>query len=103
MDLFLFIHDLTRLSQRIESSYYFFIDTIYCCFFFFISNRQNRYMIHRNLDLFYEICNTITEHNGRQTHYLSLIPNYYDIYFQVSQKVFFMCFIINHDFYVIPF
>ena len=44
MDLFLFIHDLTGLSQRIESSYYFFIDTIYCCFFvFYIKSAESIY------------------------------------------------------------
>ena len=30
-------------------------------------------MIHRNFDLFYEIYNTINEHNRSQTYYLSLI------------------------------
>ena len=43
-------------------------------------------MIHHDLDLFYN-CNTINEHDQRQTHYLLLIPNYFDIYFQVKQKV----------------
>ena len=28
-------------------------------------------------DLFYDIYNTITEHNQRQTHYLSLILNFH--------------------------
>ena len=34
-------------------------------------------MIHFNLDLFYDIYNTITEHNQRQTHYILLISNYF--------------------------
>ena len=38
-------------------------------------------MIHSDSDLFYDFYNTITEYNQRQTHYLSLIPNYFDIYF----------------------
>ena len=32
-------------------------------------------------DLFYDIYNTITEHNQRQTHYLSLILNFHWFYF----------------------
>ena len=45
-------------------------------------------MIHHNLDLFYDIYNTINENNQRQTHYLSLIPNYFDIYFYWIKKFF---------------
>ena len=38
-------------------------------------------MIDHNLDLFYEIYNTINEHNQRQIHYLSsILANYFDIY-----------------------
>ena len=44
-------------------------------------------MIYRHSDLFYDIYNTINEHNGRQTHYFSLILNYFDICFSVNQKV----------------
>ena len=55
-------------------------------FFCFSSNQENLYKIHLNLDLFYDIYNTITEHNRRQSHYLSLIPNYFDIYLLVNQK-----------------
>ena len=43
--------------------------------------RQDLYMIHHNLDLFYNIYNTVTEHNRRQTHYLSSVLNYFGIYF----------------------
>ena len=50
--------------------------------------QENVYMIHHDLDLFYDIYNTINTHNWRKTHYLSLIPNYFDIYFYVNQKVF---------------
>ena len=32
-------------------------------------------MIHHNSNLFYDIYNTITEHNQRQTHYLSSTLN----------------------------
>ena len=40
-------------------------------------------MILHNSDLFYDIYNKITEHNQFSVpfRYLSLIPNYFDIYF----------------------
>ena len=63
----------------------FFIDWVYfccyccCCCCCCLSNQENWYMIHYNSDLFYDIYNTINEHNWRQTHYLSLILNYFDI------------------------
>ena len=44
-------------------------------------------MIHHDLDLFYNIDNIINEDNQRQTHYLLSILNYFNIYFQVNQKV----------------
>ena len=44
---------------------------------FFLSNQENLYMIHHYSDLFYDISSTINEHNWRQTHYLSSIPNYF--------------------------
>ena len=37
-------------------------------------------MIHGDLDLFYDIYNTITGNNQRQFHYLSLLQNDFDIY-----------------------
>ena len=45
-------------------------------------------MIQHDSDLFYDIYNTITEHNQRQTHYLSLIPNYFDIFLSESKSCF---------------
>ena len=62
-------------------------------------------MIHHNLDLFYGICNTITENNRRQTHFLLLIANYFDICFKWINKFFYniICFNASHDFYVIIF
>ena len=60
----------------------FFIDWVYfccCCCCCCLSNQENWYMIHYNSDLFYDIYNTINEHNWRQTHYLSSILNYFDI------------------------
>ena len=49
--------------------------------FLLLSNQENLYMIHYDSDLFYDIYNTITENNQGQTNYLSLIVNYFDIYF----------------------
>ena len=43
-------------------------------------------MIHHDSDLFYDIYNTITEHNQRQTDYPLLIPNYFDMYFSSESK-----------------
>ena len=51
---FLFLYNLTRLLQRIESIYYLF------CAFLFLPNQENLYMIQHNLDLFSDIYNTIT-------------------------------------------
>ena len=48
--------------------------------FCFLSNQENLYMIHRDLDWFYHIYDTINEHNWMQTH-LSSILNYFGIYF----------------------
>ena len=81
----------------------FFIDGSFCCSRF--SNQENRYMIHLDSDFFYEIYDTINEHNQRLTHYLPLIPSCFGIYFWVNQKFFykFICFTIIYDFYVITF
>ena len=36
--------------------------------FLFLSNQENLYMIHDDSDLFYEIYNTTTANNWKQTH-----------------------------------
>ena len=46
-------------------------------FMFFIQSGESLY----DLELFYDIDNTVNEHNRVQTHYLSLVLNYFDIYF----------------------
>ena len=63
-------------------------------------------MMHHDSDLFYDTYNIINEHNQSQTHDLSLILNYFDMYFlseSKSKKSFynFICLIINHGLYVI--
>ena len=76
---FLFLHDLTPLLQHIKSllSFYRYYLLLLFCFFFIWENLN---LIHQASDLFYGIYNKINEHNRRQTYYLSLIPNYFDIY-----------------------
>ena len=54
--------------------------------FCFCSNQENLYMIHHDWNLLYEIYNAITEYNWIQTHYLSSIPNYFDIFFLRESK-----------------
>ena len=60
---FLFLHDLTRLLKCIESIDYLFLLIEFIVAFCFLSNQENLYVIHHNLDLFYDIYNTINEHN----------------------------------------
>ena len=49
--------------------------------FSFLTNQENLYMIQHNSDLFYDIYNTINDHNRRQTHsFSSIFPNYFDFY-----------------------
>ena len=65
----------------------FFIDSIYCYFFAFYSI----YIWSTTILIFFnDIYNTIYEHNQRQTHYLSLVLNYFDIYFSVNYKFLFI-------------
>ena len=54
----------------------------------FLLNQENLYLIHHNLNLFCDVCNTINEHNSRQTHYLSLITNYFDVWLNESKSYF---------------
>ena len=44
----------------------------------------------------YDIYKPITEQSQRQTHYLSLIPNYFDIYFLVNHKVILWLHLLHH-------
>ena len=78
---FLLLHDLTRMLQHIENIYYLFYWCNFLLLFCFLSNQENVYMIHHDSHLFCDICNTINEYNWIQTHYLSSIPTYFDIYF----------------------
>ena len=78
---FFFFHNLTRLLQRIESSFYLFSWWDLFLLSCFLSSWENRYNIHHDWDLFYDIYNTLTTHSQRQNHCLSLILNYFDIYF----------------------
>ena len=81
---FLLLNDLTR-SRVSKTFVIFFINGIYCNFFVLYPIRR----IYHDSDLFYFIYNPISEHNQRQTHYISLIPNYFDIYFFSESKSYF--------------
>ena len=53
-------------------------------------------MIHHDSDLSRDIYNAITEFNQRQTYCLSFIPNYFDIYFLLNQKVILKFHLLHH-------
>ena len=92
--------------QSIENVYYLFYWSDSLLLFYLLSRRENLYMTHYDLDLFYDIYNTMNGHNRRQTRYLPWILNHFGIYFWLNQNVLlykFICFIINYDFYVIIF
>ena len=86
VDLFLIIHNLMQLLQCIESIYSIFNWWAYCCFFVFYQIRRY-YILSNTIWNYLDINNTITECNQIQTHYPSLILNYFDIYFKVNEKV----------------
>ena len=61
-------------------------------------------MIHHGWDLFYDIYNTINEYNQKQIHYVSSIPNYFQIisnYFQIISSI--PNYIVNWIFHVSDF
>ena len=60
---FLFLHNLTRLLQLLT-----FLLMGFNLAFLFLSSQEILYIIHRDLDLFYDIYDTITEHNRKQSH-----------------------------------
>ena len=105
-DPFLFLRNLTRLLQPIGNICYRFYWWSLLLLFWFSSTQENLYIIHHGLDLFYEIYNTVTEHNQRQTHSLSFIPIflYISIIKWIKKSFYnFIGFIINLDFDVITF
>ena len=85
-NVILFLHDLMQLLNGIESIYYLFYWWDLLLLFYFSSNQESLWMIHHDSNLFYNVYNSINEHNWRQTHYLSLISNYFDIYFWAIEK-----------------
>ena len=101
MDSSRFLHD----SYMTVTAYWKHLLSILLIVFFFffcpLSNQENLYMIHHNFILFYDICNTINEHNQRETHYLPSIPNYFESFKKFLYN--YICFTINHDFYFITF
>ena len=69
-------------------------------FLFFIQSGESIYD-----PLLYDIYNAINDHNRRQNHYLSWFQIMLISIFNWIKKFFlnFICFVINHDFYVITF
>ena len=65
MDLSLFPHNFMPLLQRIESILLSFLLIGFIVAILFSSNQENLDMIHYDKDLFYDIYNTITEHNQK--------------------------------------
>ena len=103
-NVFLFLFDLMRLLQHIESSYYLFYWLDLLLLFCFLSNQENLFMIHHDLDLFWDIYNIINEHKDK-------LINFH-LFFQIIlisilelKKFFynFISFVINQDFYIITF
>ena len=103
---FLFLYNLTRLLQYIETIFYLFLLTgIFLLFFSVLSNQENLAMIHHDWDLFYDIYSTATEHNQRQTQYFHQLQI---ILISISEwiKKFiynFIWFSTNQDLYLITF
>ena len=55
--------------------------------FLFLTIMENLYMIHRDLDLFYDIYNTIGQHYQKQIHFLSsIVLTFLDIFVKENQK-----------------
>ena len=92
--LFLFLHDLKRLLQGIESIFYLFIDRIWC----FLVNQENIYDSPSFGWKINIIEDKVMTFNGFFQIILISIKERFKKFFYN-----FICFIINHDFYVITF
>ena len=100
---FLFLYDLTLLLQRIESIYYLFHwwDLLLLVVYLLLLG-ESIY----DPPCLKSIYNVINEHSQIWNHYLSLMfPIQFDMQKEVIKKFFcnFICFIINHNFYVVTF
>ena len=95
---FLFLHNLRNKKKHWLS---FLWMAFIVPFFFFLFHKENRYMIHHDLDLFYDMHDTVNEHNQRQTRYLSLIQIILISIFNWIKTFFynFFCFIVHHNFH----
>ena len=82
-------YDKVDISEGIgiNNTFIIIIDGIYCCFFCFLYNQENLYMIQYDADLFYDLFNTINEHNQEQNHYLLVMfPTQLHIFFRSNSK-----------------
>ena len=105
-DVFLFLHDLMRLLHQIESICFFLLIGFIVAFLF-LFNQENLYMIHHDLDLFYDIYK-IQWINIIKSKIIALHWCFQVIFMSTKEwfkKFFnnFICLIINHDFLVITF
>ena len=93
-DIFRFLHDLTQLLHRIENIYYLLYWWNLLLLFCFLSNQENLYMIHHDLNITEDKLTTVL---WFQIILISI--------FKWIKKFFhnFIYFIINHDFHVIIF
>ena len=84
----LILHDLMQLLERIENIVIFFwLDFLFL--FCFLFSQDNLFMIHDNLDLFFDIYNTIIEHNQRKIHYpLLILIFFWNLYSSESKSSF---------------
>ena len=90
MLLFTYFFFLFMIWEDCYSGLKIFIFLIDAIYFWFLSSQKNLYMIHHNSDLFYDMSNTITEHNQRQTNYLLSILNYFGYLFLSKSKISFI-------------
>ena len=84
VDVFLFFHATVTAYWKYLLSFLLIGFIVAFLFLLFLSNQENLYMINQNSDIFYDIYDTINEHNNYE--WLKKFFNH------------FICFIINHDF-----
>ena len=101
VDVFLFFHATVTAYWKYLLSFLLIGFIVAFLFLLFLSNQENLYMINQNSDIFYDIYDTINEHNNYE---LSTSHWFFQsnlIIFNKWLKKFFnhfICFIINHDF-----
>ena len=90
---FWFPHDSMQLLEQVEIIYYVFYWYDALLLFRFLSNQENLYTIHHDLNLFYDIYNTLNEHNWRFVIFLILL-SLITLFSFSSKKMFLMSLIV---------